>query len=53
VPEDTAHPSDAATLREMAPVIVSTAAMMLDKVRAGELGVAPSDDANSIRNGWL
>jgi hypothetical protein len=53
VPEDTAHPSDEASLREMAPVIVSTAKMMLDKVRAGELGVAPQEDANSIRNGWL
>ena len=53
VPEDIAHPSDAATLREMAPVIVSTAKMMLDKVRAGELGVAPQEDADSIRNGWL
>ena len=53
VPADTAHPSDAASLREMAPVIVSTAKMMLDKVWAGELGVAPQEDANSIRNGWL
>jgi len=27
---------------------------MLDKVRAGELGTAPADDAvDSIRNGWL
>jgi hypothetical protein len=53
VPEDTAHPSDEASLREMAPVIVSTARMLLDKVRAGELGVAPKEDADSIRNGWL
>jgi hypothetical protein len=53
VPEDIAHPSDAASLRDMAPVIVSTAKMMLDKVRAGELGTAPQEDADSIRNGWL
>jgi hypothetical protein len=52
-PEDVAHPSDEASLREMAPVIVSTARLMLDKVRSGELGVAPPEDAGSIRNGWL
>jgi len=32
---------------------VSVASMMLDKVRAGELGTAPDDAADSIRNGWL
>ena len=53
VPQDVADPSDAASLKEMAPVIVSTASMMLDKVRAGELGRAPEDDARSIRSGWL
>jgi hypothetical protein len=53
VPEDIAHPSDEVSLREMAPVIVSTTKMMLDKVRAGELGVAPAEDADSIRNSWL
>jgi hypothetical protein len=37
----------------MAPVIVAVATMMLDKVRSGELGVAPAEDADSIRNGWL
>jgi len=52
-PEDTAHPADEASLREMAPTIVSTAKMLLDKVRAGELGQPPQDDADSIRNGWL
>ena len=52
-PDDVADPSDEASLREMAPVIVTTAKMMLDKVRAGELGVAPAEDADSIRNGWL
>jgi hypothetical protein len=53
VPQDTADPSDAASLKEMAPVIVSTVSMMLDKVRAGELGVAPEAAARSIRTGWL
>ena len=53
VPQDVADPSDAASLRDMAPVIVSVASMMLDKVRSGELGVAPAGDADSIRAGWL
>src|SRR6201985_531814 len=54
VPQDTADPSDAASLKDMAPAIVSVASMMLDKVRAGELGTAPADDAvDSIRNGGL
>jgi hypothetical protein len=53
-PPDIAGPSDAASLKEMAPAIVSVASMMLDKVRAGVLGRAPADDsADSIRNGWL
>jgi hypothetical protein len=58
VPRDVADPSDAASLKEMAPVIVSVAGMMLDKVRAGELGRAPENDARAvrsgaIRSGWL
>ena len=54
MPQDIADPSDAASLKEMAPAIVSVASMMLDKVRAGELGTAPADDAaDGIRNGWL
>ena len=54
VPQDVADPSDAASLKEMAPAIVSAASMMLDKVRAGELGTAPADGApDGIRNGWL
>jgi hypothetical protein len=33
---------------------VSVASMMLDKVRAGELGTAPAGYAlDGIRNGWL
>jgi hypothetical protein len=54
VPQDVADPSDAASLKDMAPAIVGVAGLMLDKVRAGELGTAPADDAvDSIRNGWL
>ena len=54
VPQDIADPSDAASLKEMAPAIVSAASMMLDKVRAGELGQPPADDGvDGIRNGWL
>ena len=54
VPADTADPSDAASLRETAPFIVAAAKMMLDKVRAGELGTLPADaDPGSIRAGWL
>jgi hypothetical protein len=54
VPLDVADPSDAASLRDIAPAIVGVTSMMLDKVHAGELGLPPADDAvDSIRNGWL
>ena len=54
VPPELADPSDAASLRDIAPAIVGVTSMMLDKVRAGELGLPPADDAvDSIRNGWL
>lgn len=54
VPADIAGPSDAASLREAAPLIVAAAKMMLDKVRAGELGTLPAGaDPGSIRAGWL
>jgi hypothetical protein len=54
VPRDVADPSDAASLRDIAPAIIGVTRMMLDKVHAGELGLAPADDAaDSIRNGWL
>ena len=51
VPADVADPSDAASLRDIAPAIVGVTSMMLDKVHAGELGLggggggkaAPSD----------
>ena len=54
VPQDLADPADAASLKDMAPASVGVTGMMLDKVRAGELGTAPADDAaDAIRNGWL
>ena len=54
VPQDVADPSDAASLRDMAPVIVGVTGLMLDKVRSGELGSAPAGETtDSIRNGWL
>jgi hypothetical protein len=54
VPPEVADPSDAASLRDIGPAIVGVTSMMLDKVRAGELGLPPADDAvDSIRNGWL
>jgi len=54
VPPEVADPSDAASLRDIAPAIVGVTSMMLDKVRAGELGLPPADDAvDSARNGWL
>jgi len=54
VPPEVADPSDGASLRDIAPAIVGVTSMMLDKVRAGELGLPPADDAvDSIRNGWL
>ena len=54
VPPEVADPSDAASLRDIAPAIVGVTGMMLDKVHAGELGLPPADDAvDSIRNGWL
>jgi hypothetical protein len=53
-PRDVAGPSDAQGLRDVAPAIVGVTEMMLKKVWAGELGVAPTgDDADSIRAGWL
>jgi hypothetical protein len=57
VSPDVASPADAADLRDIAPAIVGVAGMMLDKVHAGELGLAPGDAASSddgvVRSGWL
>lgn len=52
-PAGTAGPADADDLRDLAPAIATTAAMMLKKVRSGELGKAPAEDGDSIRTGWL
>ena len=53
-PADTADPSEADSLREFAPAIAGVAGMMLDKVRAGELGRLPENaTADIIRAGWL
>lgn len=54
VPQDVAGPSDAANLKDAAPAIVDVTRVMLDKVRAGELGVAPERATDGVvRNGWL
>ncbi|HEY7265764.1 MAG TPA: hypothetical protein VH589_30290 [Trebonia sp.] len=54
VPQDVAAPSDAASLKDMAPAIVDVTRMMLDKVQAGELGLAPAAETDGlVRNGWL
>jgi hypothetical protein len=54
VPQDVAAPSDAASLKDMAPAIVDVTRMMLDKVHAGELGLAPAAETDGlVRNGWL
>jgi hypothetical protein len=53
VPAGTADPSDAKNLCDIAPAIVGVTGMMLDKVHAGELGVAPGGGSDSIRAGWL
>jgi hypothetical protein len=38
----------------MAPAIVDVTRMMLDKVQAGELGLAPAAETGGlVRNGWL
>ena len=54
VPQETADPGDADSLRQVAPAIVGVTGMMLEKVRSGELGGAPADGAtDNIRAGWL
>ncbi len=44
-PADTAGPDDAASLRGVAPEIVDVTRRLLAKVRSGELGNPPRDDA--------
>jgi hypothetical protein len=53
VPPDTADPSDADSLKDLTDTIVSVAGLLLDKVRAGELGVAPAGGSDFYRTGWL
>jgi hypothetical protein len=67
-PAETAGPDDAQSLRAVAPEIVDVTRGLLDKVRSGELGYPPRDQALagtsaaaagsggepvSIRAGWL
>ena len=53
VPRDAADPSDAGSLDDLKDTIVGVARMMLDKVRVGELGVAPAGGGDFYRTGWL
>lgn len=60
-PADAAGPGDAAELRRAAPQIVDATGALLDRVRAGELGLAPDPeqpvavDGRQVlaRSGWL
>jgi hypothetical protein len=60
-PADTAGPDDAAELRLAAPEIVAATARLLERVRAGELGIIPAGDQPDsadgqpalVRSGWL
>jgi hypothetical protein len=60
-PAGTAGPDDATELRRAAPQIVDTARVLLDRVRAGELGAPPRAgqplvlDGKQllVRSGWL
>jgi hypothetical protein len=64
LPEETADPSDAESLRESVPEILDATRRLLDRVRAGELGNPPhataingsmtdSEGRVSVRAGWL
>ena len=53
MPADMADPADAGACATSRPRSSGVTGMMLAKVRAGELGVAPPGDADSIRAGWL
>ena len=57
-PAEVAGPDDAGRLRDVAPEIVDAARRLLDRVRAGELGIppcghAPAGEPVLIRAGWL
>jgi hypothetical protein len=53
VPRDAADPADADGLNDLKDAIVGVTGMLLDKVRAGELGNAPAGDGDFYRTGWL
>lgn len=54
LPSSAVDPDDGQLLREAAPEIVATASRLLERVRAGELGTAPSArDLTMARTGWL
>jgi hypothetical protein len=53
LPQDVADPADAANLRDIAPAIAGVAGTLLEKVRAGELGLAPAGSSDFYRTGWL
>jgi hypothetical protein len=68
LPADAVHPDDARQLADAAPRIVASAADLLERVRAGELGTPPEhaadlddavrddpvrDDPVLVRTGWL
>jgi len=53
VPQDVADPSDGGSLKDLADTITGVTSMLLDKVRAGELGVAPAGGSDFYRTGWL
>ena len=56
-PASVAGPDDARSLRDAAPEIVDVTRRLLEKVRSGELGQPPRDEATAaaagIRAGWL
>ena len=51
---DDVHPDDARQMREAAPEIVAATRRLLERIRAGELAKAPSDEPMEMaRTGWL
>jgi hypothetical protein len=51
---DDVGPTDAAELQAAAPEIAAVVQRLLDRVRAGELALAPAEgDASSVRASWL
>ena len=46
-------PEDARQLRAAVPEILDVVRRLLERVRTGELAVAPTGSADLVRNGWL